>query len=45
MLIAMGGEFYDYGQHWLVYYDNKFLMYDTPQVWDDDWDLIRSDEE
>ena len=30
---------------WRVFSDGKIYDYETPSVWDDDWDLVRSDEE
>lgn len=30
----------DSGQHWCMYRDNQFLEYETPHVWDDDWNLL-----
>ena len=36
--------FFDTGI-WRVFSDGNIYDYETPSVWDDDWDLISSDEE
>jgi len=42
--VIIVGIFFDTGI-WRVFSDGKIYDYETPSVWDDDWDLIRSDEE